>query len=99
MNQGLGRDAEAFVFWISKTRTGVFLKLAARTHRQLHAGSHSWVNEIGRVGQLEIGAKTIADQSFLAENCCQAFSQSCSTGVSSGNSMESRVTRALRLPC
>ncbi len=34
-----------------------------------------------------------------AENPFHARSQSCSTVVSSGNSMESRVTRALCLPC
>ena len=36
---------------------------------------------------------------LVAENCFHARSQSRSTGERSGNSRESRVTRALRLPC
>jgi hypothetical protein len=54
-------------------------------------GVSGWPSHVGSGSRLRYP--------LVAANCFHARSQSRSAGEGSGNSMESRVTRALRLPC
>lgn len=63
----------------------------ALVHRELKRKVSGWQSHIASPSRLRYP--------LVAENCFHARSQSRSTGERSGNSRESIVTRALRLPC